>query len=187
MAETAVKKYDFDKFIFLVSKIPPHKKLHSESFNHRFNMASIGARSLNEKVFNNKSIFEVSDIESKLDGKSYTYNSLIELKKIYKNDRFTFLTGSDIFSSIALWYNYKELFILTDFLIGLRPGVNFEEMYEKLPIEVVNKIKNKEGIYLLELDSIPISSSEIRGDLREHFEYIPENIVNYIKENNLYK
>ena len=194
MAEIAMKKYSFNKFIFLVSKTPPHKKDHSEAFNHRFNMVKLVADDLNKEFneiekYKNKCSFEVSDIENQMDGISYTYNSLIFLKKIYKNDKFIFLTGSDIFSSIESWYNYKELFNLTDFLIGYRPGVEFNDMLEKIPENIRCKIENKDGIKLLDLNSINISSSEIRHNLlsnNNHFDYIEESVKKYIKEHGLY-
>ena len=61
MAEFALKKYNFDKVIFIPSYIPPHKDVETNLAEHRFNMVKM-ATSFNPK-------FDVSDIEYKSEEK----------------------------------------------------------------------------------------------------------------------
>ena len=64
MAEFALKKYNFDKIIFIPAYLPPHKEIEKSLAEHRFNMVKL-AISKNPK-------FELSDIEYKSEGKSYS-------------------------------------------------------------------------------------------------------------------
>ena len=133
IAQSAVKRFNFDKLLFMVSKEPPHKSNHTASFTHRLNMVKLALNGLGSK-------FDVTDIEAKLNDLSYTYNSLSALKEIYPNDNIYFLVGSDIFASIEKWYNYKKLFDLAYFIIGCRPGNSFKNMIERDYISDVKKI-----------------------------------------------
>lgn len=179
IALSALKKYNFDKLLFMVSKEPPHKSNHTASFIHRINMVQLAISGLGDK-------FGVTDIEAKLKDLSYTYNSLSALKEIYANDNIYFLVGSDIFASIEKWYNYKKLFDLAHFIIGCRPGISFKNMIESVPDDIKKRIIDKDKIELFEIDSFNISSSEIRQSIKKYLEYLPSLVAEYIINNNLY-
>ena len=97
MAEFALNKYNFDKIIFIPSYIPPHKDVENNLAQHRLNMVKM-ATSLNPK-------FEVSDIEYKSEGKSY---SLITVQKLIEQyglkTRLNFIIGTDAFVKIETWF-----------------------------------------------------------------------------------
>lgn len=179
IAQSAVKRFNFDKLLFMVSKEPPHKSNHTASFTHRLNMVKLALNGLGSK-------FDVTDIEAKLNDLSYTYNSLSALKEIYPNDNIYFLVGSDIFASIEKWYNYKKLFDLAYFIIGCRPGNSFKNMIESVPDDIKKRIADKDKIELFEIDSFYISSSEIRRGIKKYLEYLPALVAEYIINNNLY-
>lgn len=182
IAKQSLNHFNFDKLIFMVSKEPPHKENHKADFFHRYNMVKIALKSIN----NDK--FIVSDIENNMTEKSYTYNSLLELKKVYKESNLYFLTGTDIFSTITEWYNWEKLIDITNFIIGYRPGVSFESMMKNLPDIIQNKIKTKDRILLFNLeDKIEISSSEIRSNVLLYKDFLDKNVFDYIINNNLYK
>ena len=89
VAEFALSHYNFDKILFIPAFIPPHKEVDNSLAEHRFNMVKI-ATSDNPK-------FEVSDIEYKRGGNSYTYLTILELRKEFRiNDRINFLIGNPI-------------------------------------------------------------------------------------------
>lgn len=179
IALSAVKKFHFDKLLFMVSKEPPHKSSHTASFIHRLNMVNLALNGLDDK-------FGVTDIEGKLNDLSYTYNSLSALKEIYFNDNIYFLVGSDIFASIEKWYNYNKLFDLAYFIIGCRPGLSFKNMINSVPDDIKKRIENKDKIELFEINSFDISSSEIRQCIKKYLEYLPSKVAEYIINNNLY-
>ena len=125
MAEYALEKYDFDKIIFIPSYIPPHKNINKNLSLHRFNMVKLA-------IAGNKK-FEISDIEYREEGKSY---SLITVKKIIEQygikDRLNFIIGSDAFEKIESWYKAVELKKLVHFLVFPRRGYGKETIYEEL-------------------------------------------------------
>ncbi len=178
MALEVLEHYKFNKLIFMVSKEPPHKSAHKVNFNHRYNMVKLAVEPYK--------CFEVTDIEDKNNNLSYTYNSLLKLNKIYKGHKLFFLVGSDIFASIQTWYNYEKLFDLAIFIIGLRPGITFENMVESVPVNIAELIEKGDKIKLFHMDALDISSSEIRDNINKYIDYLPENVAEYIKTKNLY-
>lgn len=180
IALSALKQFNIDKLIFMVSKEPPHKSSHKASFHDRYNMVKL--------VTDEYDCFEVTDIENKSDTLSYTYNSLQEIRKIYYSDNMYFLVGSDIFATIKSWHKYNELFDFTTFIVGYRPGISFENMIKQLPLDIIKHIDECDKIKLFELnDAVNISSSFIRDNIEISYKYLPEKVYEYIKKNKLYE
>ena len=98
-----------------------------------------------------------------------------------------FLVGSDIFATIESWYKYNELFDFTTFIVGYRPGISFENMLGQLPKNIINRIEEHNKIELFQLDSVDISSSYIREHIEKSYEFLPEEVYVYIKQNKLYR
>ena len=73
VADFLVNKYDFDKFIFIPAFNPPHKNTDLSFSKHRYNMVKLAVED-NPK-------FEISDIEYKREGKSYTYLTICQLRE----------------------------------------------------------------------------------------------------------
>ena len=164
MAEFALKKYNFEKIIFIPAYLPPHKEIDVELAKHRYSMV--------EYAIKNNPKFEISNIEYLSPEKSY---SLITVQKIieqYKIEgRLNFIIGTDAFAKINSWYKPEELKKLAHFIVFKRREVNEKELPKDWDYE------------LAEMDYVDISSTEIRSGI-----YSVNNIVEgYIKENGLYK
>lgn len=161
VAKFAIEQYSFEKVIFIPAYLPPHKEISSELAKHRFKMVELATE--------NNPQFEVSDIEYKSEGKSY---SLITVKKIREEYNITgklnFLIGTDAFEKIDSWYRAEELKNLVHFIVFDR-GV---------------KLSPKAGwdYELATMDFLDISSTEIRT---KHNDTITE-VREYIKSNGLY-
>lgn len=162
MAEYALEKYGFEKIIFIPSYLPPHKDVNPNLAEHRYKMV--------ELAIENNPKFEISDIEYKSNGKSY---SLITVKNIIEqyciNDRLNFIIGTDAFAKIETWYKADELRELVHFIVFPRKG---------------DEVKSFEGwdYELTQMDFVDISSTEIRNGSKPN-----KNIEGYIKEHGLYK
>ena len=164
MAEFALEKYSFEKIIFIPSYIPPHKEIDSTLAKHRFKLVEIATKR-NPK-------FEVSDIEYKSEGKSY---SLITVKKIIEQynikGRLNFIIGTDAFSKVNTWYKAEELKELVHFIVFPREG------------DTISHIRDWD-YELTDMDLINISSTEIRnGKISEQ----NKELEDYIKSHGLYK
>ena len=64
MAEYVLENFGFDKIIFIPAYKPPHKDYAPEMCQHRYNMVKLAIQ------YNPH--FEISDIEYKNEGKSYS-------------------------------------------------------------------------------------------------------------------
>lgn len=163
MANFALKKYNFEKIIFIPAYVPPHKEINSNLAKHRYKMVELAIK--------NNPKFEISDIEYQSEGKSY---SLITVKKIIEQynikDRLNFIIGTDAFAKIDTWYKADELKNLVHFIVFPRKGDNIEHItdwdYELTDMEMIN-----------------ISSTNIRNGKTNDI----INVEGYIKDNGLYK
>lgn len=138
---------------------------------HRINML---------KLFENDKII----IDNQNNSVKYTYELLRILKKEYKNDILYLIIGADNIINFDKWKNYKEL--LTYHLIILnRDNININSYLNKLG-------KKDKYIITHDLPNIDISSTTIRKLLKEGNTgtlrgIINDKVLDYIKENNLYK
>lgn len=165
MAQIALEKFGFDKIIFIPSYIPPHKQIDKNLARHRYNMVKLATRK-NPK-------FEISDIEYKSEGKSYTLFTVKQIKELYKiESRVNFLIGTDAFKNVKMWYKADELISLVHFIVFPRSGdiINTEE-YKNFSFELVNTEK------------FDVSSTEIR---EQHIGKTSMEVEDYIRANGLY-
>lgn len=98
-------KLHFDKILIIPSKVSPHKS--SDGLidgEYRLNMCCI--------AFSAQKNAEVSDIEQRREGKSYTVDTLRELKEQYPNDELYLICGSDMFLTLHEWREPTEIFEL---------------------------------------------------------------------------
>ena len=75
VGEFVINHYNFDKLLFIPASNPPHKHIKENNSLDRLKMVELATTS--------NSKFEVSDIEYKREGKSYTYLTIEELYKQY--------------------------------------------------------------------------------------------------------
>ena len=171
-------KYNLDKVIFIPSGNPPHKFWNITDKQDRYEMVVLA-------TINNEN-FVVSDMEIKKDGKTYTIDTLRELKRTYPTCELFFITGADAICDIEAWKDVAENFKLATFIAATRPGISLlraQDYIEKLEKKYNAKIIN---VYVPSLD---ISSTYIRDQLNlgKSVRYlIPDNVETYIKENGLY-
>lgn len=99
----------------------------------------------------------VLDLEIKRGGKSYTIDTIKELKKLYPQDQFFFLIGSDWVVNLDKWSKIDELYKEVEFIALPRTKISSSKIREK--------IKNGQSIKGL----------------------VPEEIEEYIKKHKLYQ
>ena len=176
VAEFVAAKYDFDKILFIPAFNPPHKSLNLDMSYHRLEMAKLAVK--------NNSKFEVSDIEFRRKGKSYTYLTIVELYKEFSIEgKINFLIGTDAFQYIEKWYETDKLKNLVKFIVFVRED-NFD-------ISKYDYLKDKGYEFEFQpLSYEDISSTELRKDLKlgkSISNYVAKEVEDYIKKNGLYK
>lgn len=177
---------DFDKIIIIPSKVPPHKKAEClASEKDRITMIELSLQDNNIKCDN----VCVSDIELKRDGKSYSYNTLTELKKVYPDSeyKFYFVMGSDMLIHFNEWYKYEEILKLCALVCLSRR----DEDTSRLEIFADKLTKMGGEVIIVPVKPLDVSSTDLRNAVRsKDFEkltcYLDEKVVKYILERNLY-
>lgn len=165
MAEFVLQNFDIEKVIFIPAYIPPHKDIDKTMARHRLNMVKLAT--------NSNQNFEVSDIEYKSEGKSYTLITVKNLIEKYNiNGKLNMIIGTDAFAKIRTWYKVDELKELVHFIVFPRAtAVINKNEFPDFDFEIVNAPLNN------------ISSTSLR--LNDKKEFI-EEVKDYIKEHELY-
>lgn len=177
----AVKhKFNLDKIVFIPTGRPAHKDNSKVVDNEiRYKMTCMAVESNPD--------FLVSRIEIDRPGKTYSVDTVKELKKIVGDGaRFYFITGADAILDILSWKNPEELLSLCEFIAVTRPGYAKKEMIDKM-VDIIETYGSK--IYYMEVPALDISSSDIRSRIRTGMPVkylLPENVEKYIYENKLY-
>lgn len=124
--------------------------------------------------------FSVSRVDIERPGKTYTIDTLREMREIHGPDvELFFITGADALSEILSWRDADELFHLAHFIGCTRPGHRLAD--PGLP---------GGGVSLVEVPALAISSTECRERVRagEPVWYlVPDGIVQYINKRGLYR
>ena len=178
IAEFIRDNYKLDKILFIQSGNPPHKDRNITDKYDRYNMVLLS-------TINNDD-FIVSDIEVKREDKTYTIDTLKNLKQIYKDAEIYFITGADAICDIETWKDVEGNFKLANFIAATRPGISLLIANEKIK-ELNDKYNaNIESVYVPSLD---ISSTYIRNQLKRNktIRYlVPELVEEYIHSKKLY-
>jgi len=177
LAESYIKSLSLDKLIVIPTANPPHRN--GDDFAagfHRLKMLSLAFKDVERT--------EISDLEFKRDGKSYTYDTIEQLKKIYSNAEIFLIIGADQFLSFTKWYKYDE--ILKETVLCTAPRE--KDMVQLIKSYAENTL-NGAKYFIADFEPVVVSSSEIRELIinKKDVSYLlPENVYKYIKETGLY-
>ncbi|MBP3925267.1 nicotinate (nicotinamide) nucleotide adenylyltransferase [bacterium] len=176
MARYAAENFGFDKILFIPAYKPPHKDYDNNMCTHRLNMVKLAVSEYPE--------FDVSDIEYKRGGKSYTYLTILDLYKLYNIEgKINFIIGTDAFQYIESWYESDKLKELVDFIVFKRDD-NFDE-------SSFDYLRDKGYKFsFTDMKFFDISSTELRERILNNQDFsdmVTKNVEEYIKENGLYK
>lgn len=179
ICEYIKEEMGLDKVIFIPTGNPPHKELEL-SAEDRYEMVRL-AISPNPD-------FEISDIETTRVKKSYTVDTIRELKKIYKEEKLYFLIGLDSLFQLKTWMKIGDLSQEIEFVVALRPGyLDKEEINNEIDF-----LRENFGtkINLIKTPLYEISSTDLRDRIHEgkSLRYlIPKKVLDYIEESGFYK
>jgi nicotinate-nucleotide adenylyltransferase len=179
-AEAVREKLQCTKVIFIPTGNPPHK-------THRIVTASKHRYAMASQAVSSNPYFEVSDIEIKRKGYTYTFDTIKELKRLHGNEiELLFITGADALLEIETWYKVKELLRQCSFVAVTRPGYDKTKLEQKLS-ELRSKYKGV--FFIVDVPGLNISSTDIRARMirGSSIRYLlPETVAQYIFEKGLY-
>lgn len=179
-AEAFASAVALDKLLIIPDFLPPHKQIDGEiDATERMEMCKL--------AFSHIPIAEVSDIEIKRGGKSYTALTLSELSS--PESELYFLCGTDMFLTLGEWYTPEKIFELATICYVRR------ENDEKAECEI--RLRTEEYVEKFGARIIPISapvkeisSSELRAAVKGGNEgltrLLPREVLEYIASRGLY-
>lgn len=179
MAEAAFEQYALDEVWFMPSKNPPHKeKSEIISDEHRKRMIQFAIDSISH--------FSFSDFELKREGITYTYETLIKLKKKFPQTIFYFIMGGDSLFNFHTWYHPEKIADQCVILAAPREDATWEKWCD------ICREKSTEfqgDIRPLKLGFLNISSDTVRKKI-ENGESVaglcPDKIRRYIQLHQFY-
>ena len=123
MAQAAYEQYKLDEIWFMPSAKPPHKNQDEiAEKEHRKRMVQFAI----DKI----PYFKISNIEYKRAGKTYTYDTLVELKKEREDAHFYFIMGGDSLAQFEQWYHPEKIVKLCTILAASRDEISYEQTKE---------------------------------------------------------
>ena len=179
-AKQAVKALGLSKLLIIPAYAPPHKAVlptNSPTARQRLEMLRIAVADCPE--------IEVSDMELRREGVSYTVETVQALKRQYPEGELVLLMGTDMFLTFESWMRWEEI------LQNASLGVFYRGDKGEKPA-IARKKEELEAlgakVTLVQNDVIAISSTQMRRLLafRCAGELLPAGVLDYIRENRLY-
>jgi len=142
--------------------------------------------------------WEVSDLELRRDGPSYTYDTLAHLHREGLTPlQLFFITGTDAFAEIATWHRYPEVLDAAHFAVVTRPGFTLPALQARVPSLADRMIEPAEldaasapRILLIESPTPDVSSTDIRERAARGeslTDLVPPEVAAYISQHHLYR
>ncbi len=178
-AKQAMEILGLDKLLMIPDRIAPHKEIPSGSPAPEQRLEMLRLAVAGEPGM------EVSDMELKREGKSYTYLTVEALREIYPEAEFYLLMGTDMFLSFHTWVNPQRITAHATLAVMYRgeKGEAAKIEARKAEMEAADV-----RVTLIKNDTINISSTQLRRLIafRCASEFLPKGVEAYIREHGLY-
>ena len=179
-AVQAIKLLGLDKLLLIPDRIAPHKEIPagSPTPEQRLQMLRIAA--------SGEANMEVSDIELKREGPSYSYLTVEALREMYPDAELILLMGTDMFLSFHTWREPERIWKAAAIGVFYR-GEKGEK--EKILAQKASLETKGAKVELVENQVLSISSTQLRRLIafRCADEFLPAGVGDYIRENGLYE
>jgi len=121
---------------------------------------------------------EACDLEIRRGGKSYTIDTVFDIKKKYLGDELFLIIGADVATELDTWDRVEDLADMVTLVIVNRPGSaspkNLGRMWNYLEVEVPS----------LDISSTDLRARAVEGRPLDYL--IPASAIQYIREHKLY-
>lgn len=180
IAQDAMEQLSLERVKFIPSATPPHKsvdKLASEQ--DRLRMIALAIRG--------NARFEVDDIEIGRGGKSYSLDTLTELRRQEPCADFYFIIGADSLCELHLWRAVRHLVKLCTFVTVPRPGFDPKPVIDSR-LDAVTRRQLRQ--HVLRGHACDIASRDIRARVasgRSIRYLVADGVHAYIRRRRLYQ
>lgn len=197
-AEEVRQRVGLDRVLFVPSGTPPLKEEGLAPSEMRLRMAELATAT--------NPLFQVSDMEVRRKGPSFTVDTLQDLHSIYPDDELFLILGTDAFAELPKWFRPADIVAATDFIIVGRPPKGFSEIEDSSFLKAFagsqrvlsNMSKNVVEVptvgdrraLLVSIPPLDISATTLRSMVREgqSIKYLlPEDVELFIMSHGLYR
>lgn len=167
-----------EKVFLIPASVPPHKAQSPEAATaqQRLQMTQLAAGALGA---------ETLDMELHRPGKSYTADTVTELKARYPEEELVFLLGTDMLLTFLQWHEPETILQKASIAYFSRQGET-----DPAEAKMIKTLREKYAATVYEIPGTPveISSTELRERLkkRQGRELLPPAVYTYIVQNRLY-
>lgn len=168
IAEGVVNALHLNRVLFIPDAQPPHIQ-GKNTIPAKDRVAMV-----KEAIADNPH-FCLDELEVRRGGKSFTIDTIKELKRRDPLAQYYFIIGADMVNDLPNWHEIDKLVQIVTFVAVRRPGVTIHSKYPVIWVDV---------------PQVAISSSGIRDRVAkgESIRYlVPDGVAAYIKEHKLYE
>ena len=178
IADAFYEDLKLDKMLLIPTANPPHKSgAGLLSGDDRINMLRL--------AIENKP-YEISTIEFERNDKSYTYNTLLELKRLYPEADLFLIIDADQIINFEKWYRYSDILDMVTLCASARES----EEEKQIIIKSAQRLGIQDRFYMSGRAVLRVSSSEIRDKIKNGSDVsklLPKKVFDYISEKGLYR
>ena len=174
VAEAAAEAAGLDRVVWMPAATNPHKRAATDvaSPEHRLEMARLATAG--------NARFEVSDLEVRRGGASYTVDTVRQLQAEHPEAELALLLGGDSLAGFPTWHEADELLGRVRLVVYRRPGADEGDV----PARVLARTT------FVEAPPLDLSASLVRARLRagRTVRYlVPDAVRAYVERHGLYR
>jgi nicotinate-nucleotide adenylyltransferase len=181
------------RVLLVLSARPPHKdETAHASIEDRLAMLRLAATG--------QPLFDVSDLEARRPGASYTVDTLREVGRTHPGSELFLIVGIDAWREVDTWHHPEEILELANVIVTSRPGAEFQRTDVIPPVAArsaccydssISSYVHRSGHRLTahQIAGVDVSATDVRRRIRDNlpFEHpLPSPVANYIRQHGLY-
>ena len=168
-----------DRFLIIPANTPPHKELEENSPGPEERLEYC------RLAFADIPGAEISDMEIRREGRSYTSETVEILRREYPEAEICIVVGTDMFLSFRTWYRWQYMLETCTIAVLSREAYDNREI-EEFCAELERE--NRARVIIIPHQPLPMSSTEIRERLRMGLgsELLPDAVYGRIIRTNAY-
>ncbi|MGH2835247.1 MAG: nicotinate-nucleotide adenylyltransferase [Solirubrobacteraceae bacterium] len=175
--QEALLQLGLDRVIVMPAGQPPHKPLEDDpGAEHRLELCRLAVA--------DDPRFEVSDLEVRRQGLSYTVDTLAALSSSVPDRELFLIVGGDVAAGLPTWHEPERVLALATLAVAKRRGTPQESIDSALA-----GLQGGERTEFFRMPGIEVSSTEVRHrvQMQEPIKYlVPDAVASYIDEHRLY-
>ena len=176
-AKAALECAGLERVLFVPSKEPPHRPAAQAPAEDRLAMARLAV--------DGEQRFEVSDLELRRGGRSYTVDTVEELHRRHPQDELFLILGWDAARLFSTWHQPERVNALASVIVVGRPGAPAPA---RADLEAAGIDPDRAAVCLIPTPDVSGSGLRAASGAGESITgKVPEGVERYIAEHRLYR